>query len=59
MCVVAKKGKKKTLVLGSQIQTVSSVMFLPLAKVSANTRIDELDQKWSDQFTRLEALLMA
>ena len=29
------------------------------AKSSADARIDELDQKWSDRFNRLEALLLA
>ena len=28
------------------------------AKLSTDFRIDELDQKWSDRFNRLEALLM-
>ena len=27
-------------------------------RFSANARIDELDQKWSDRFNRLEALYM-
>ena len=29
------------------------------AKSSTDTRFEELDQKWSDQFNRLEAFLMA
>ena len=64
----SKKEKKKSaftdnpaskLAKSSRDKSAKSVPDSRSTKSSAGARIDALDQKWSDRFNRLEALLMA
>ena len=55
-----KKVEKKSKLVKSDKPTQStSASCSRLATVSTDQRFDKLDQKWSDRFNRLEALLFA
>ena len=52
------EDKKSSSKSDKSTKSLSTASSSRLASVSADHRIDELDQKWSDRFNRLEALLM-
>ena len=51
--------KKKVEEKKKSVKSKSSTLSSQLAAVSTDQRFEELDQKWSDRFNRLEALLLA
>ena len=55
----AQPAKKKTKVEDKKKSVKSKPSASRQAAVSTDQRFNELDQKWSDQFNRLEALLLA
>ena len=55
----AQLAEKKKKVKKKSVKSKPSASASRPAAVSTDQRFDELDQKWSDQFNRLEALLLA
>ena len=54
-----KKPKKDTKKVTKKEKSPSSKASKPPSQASADSRITELDNKWSERFSRLEALILA